>query len=247
MIWGLAALVRPIGLGLSILGALILLITNRLKISYRLPGCGALLAGAVITILPWILWVYSVNHEIIPILDSSPYGMRIGMTFALSDDYKYPERFPADVLGFQQRILDGYHNNEVMVTVLLNEMREHPITVLKFAGIKLARTWYGTQSGNFEEFALLIQLAYLAASILGIASLWWYKRARYWIVLYGLFICLTWGASTLVVSVLRYMAPMMALLFIFIPGVFILLAPRWFTSIFRLSNPELNVDSTGSR
>jgi hypothetical protein len=247
IMWGMAALVRPIGIGLSALGVVILLFLNkRTDIFHRILNSCALLAGMTLMVVPWIMWVYSVNSQFVPIMDSPSYIMYAGMTFALSDDYKYPERFSPDVLLFQQHIRDSYIKSEPFGTILLKEVGEHPLAALKFALIKLSRSWYGTQSGNFEEFALLIQLAYLALSILGSASLWRYKRVRYWIILYGLFICLTWGASTLVVSVLRYMAPMMALLFIFIPGMFILIAPRWFASMFRLTNPELNADSTGS-
>ena len=80
------------------------------------------------------------------------------------------------------------------------------------------RSWYGTDSHRLELPTLLIQLVYLIFISFGAGIAWRRKgrskQAAQMILLITLYF---WMMTILVLSILRYMLPVMALLMLFVP------------------------------
>jgi hypothetical protein len=88
---------------------------------------------------------------------------------------------------------------------------------MKLLLLKLARSWYGTDSQRFEKPTLFIQLAYLALVAWGIWSAW--KPGgldRVFLIGALLIVGYFWGMTFMALSILRYMVPVIALLFVLV-------------------------------
>lgn len=230
---GAAMLIRPAALGLSVVLAVVLFLCAGREISRRtrLGYGGLVLIGSLLVVAPWEAAVYARTGEIIPLSSGGAMTIHDGLTFlAVPKEYRREVAVPEDVaaLGWaiHERRLETATTGGV-VRVVAEEARRAPAAFAKLLLIKIARSWYGVDSRILEIPTLALQVVYLALIVWGSVYAWrrggllWRMTAGNWlIVLYF------WGMTLLVVPLLRYMVPVMGLLLISLPGVYLSLAAR---------------------
>ncbi len=226
--FGLAMLLRPIALGFSLVAGLMVLVAYRGQTHWRRYGLMALvIAGSWIAVLPWESWVYWHTGQVIPLSDNGPASIFDGLVFTASDVVVRPGAMPPDV----QRLTQSLHRFETHETPLRGVGRSlqqalvtQPWTVVKLVGLKLGRSWYATDSTRYELPILYLQLFYLIAVLWGGWCAW--RRGgvmRRLVACVGFAVLYFWGMTTLVLSIVRYMTPVMGLCFLLLPAAW----PAW--------------------
>src|SRR5262249_26132349 len=106
-------------------------------------------------------------------------------------------------------------DGRTMASVVWREFRLHPAAVMKIFALKLARSWYGTDSRRKEGLILLIQIGYLALISWGGWRAWKLGGIHRTFAAGAILIALYfWSMTFLVLSILRYMVPAMGVLFV---------------------------------
>lgn len=226
---GFSMLIRPIAIGLGLLLALILWWAGKwLAARARLYLVAMLLLGNLIAILPWETWVYAQTGHVAAISGHGTAGIRDGLTFAVdTKGYREQVAVPQDVVALQNDLFDLSRQGKLdstgaIVSELLAQMKTRPLAVAELFIIKAARSWYGTDSGRSELPSLLLQIAYMALIIWGSVVAW--KRggnARQITLLVWLVTLYFWAMTISVLSILRYMVPIMSLLFVLVPALLV--------------------------
>jgi hypothetical protein len=102
---------------------------------------------------------------------------------------------------------------------ILAELSEKPQQVINLYLTKIARSWFGTDSGRFELPILLIQIPYFLLFVYALKTAWdrrgVYRQFAFSVVLFVIYF---WGMTVMVLSILRYMIPAIGLLFLLIPS-----------------------------
>ena len=230
---GAAMLIRPAALGLSVVLAVVLFFCAGREISRRtrLGYGGLVLLGSLLVVAPWEAAVYARTGEIIPLSSGGAMTIHDGLTFlAVPKEYRREVAVPADVADLMWTIHERRDETATtggVLRVIAEEARAAPSAFAKLMGIKVVRSWYGIDSRILEMPTIALQLVYLA--LIGWGSVYTWRAggalrrltAGNWlIVLYF------WGMTLLVVPLLRYMAPVMGLLLIALPGVYLSLVAR---------------------
>lgn len=229
---GAAMLIRPAAIGLSAVLALIALLPAAgAMFRWRVAHAALVVLGSALVVLPWEATVYAATGEIIPLSSGGALTIHDGLTFlAVPKEYRREVAVPADVADLMWSIHERRAETATtggVLRVIGEEARATPLAFAKLMGIKVARSWYGIDSRILELPTIALQLVYLA--LIGWGSLYAWRQggalrrmtAGNWlIVLYF------WGMTLLVVPLLRYMAPVMGLLMIALPGVYLSLAAR---------------------
>lgn len=84
----------------------------------------------------------------------------------------------------------------------------NPAAFIKLLLIKIGRCWYGTDEMWHEGKILVIQIFYLALSLLGALSWFRSDRPGGWLMsVLAVILLYHWAAATVVLSILRYMMP----------------------------------------
>jgi len=224
LVFGVAMLIRPIAVGVGLLLSAIVWFTRReLTRRIRLLMLAMLLLGNLFAVLPWEAWVYARTGKVILLSTNGVKSMRDGLTFAVeSKGYRQGSSISPDAVQVMDDI--RAHENEItrfsdLRSIIAQEFRSHPIAVIKLLLLKLARSWYGTDSQRLEGPTLLFQLAYLILVAWGAWSAW--KRGslhRKFVIGALLMTVYFWGMTFLALSILRYMVPVIGLLFVLIAG-----------------------------
>jgi 4-amino-4-deoxy-L-arabinose transferase-like glycosyltransferase len=222
---GLATLIRPASIGISLLvaAALCLVIRDR-PVRWRLLMGFVLVMGNLTALFPWEAWVYSEIGEVVPVSTVGASSMRDGLTFAVAHkDYRQALSLPDDVSALMQNAAmqkDQLQSTKDIALFLADEIRVRPQAVLGLLAIKAVRSWYGTDSQRFEILSFVIQSLYLGLASAGVCLAWQKRKTtRPLIMLLGVVVLYFWAVTIMVLSILRYMIPAMGLLFIAIPGV----------------------------
>jgi hypothetical protein len=225
---GFAMLVRPIAIGMGVLlGALLWFAGCSMTARLRLFLVTMLLLGNLVTILPWEVWVYSTTGRVVVLSTGGPRSMRDGLTFAAarpSKDYRQIVNVPQDVAALTQDIfgrLDKTTSLGQIASVLLEKLHTQTLTVVKLFALKALRSWYGTDNGRLEMPIMLIQTVYLVVILSSSITVW--KRGgivRQLTIGIWLIVLYFWVMTVVVLSILRYMVPVMGLLFVLVPGAF---------------------------
>jgi hypothetical protein len=215
-------LIRPIAIGVSIISVIYLLFgigspSHKLRFSFVV----FLLAGSLVAVLPWEGWVYFRSGEVIMLSMSGIPAVRDGLTFPVDDEYGRGETIPLDVRLLTKDILDNSGKLDTYPAVasyLIDQMKQQPLTMLKLIGIKLARSWYGTESGKLENWILPIQLVYLLFVLYG-AWIGWKHGGEYrkYVLFVAMLVGYFWFMTFVALSILRYMVPAMSLCLTLIP------------------------------
>jgi hypothetical protein len=146
-----------------------------------------------------------------------------GLTFAINDrDFRQPLAMPADVEALMRRIDAAYAQSQTfrrITSTLTREVVSAPGAVFKLVLIKAGRSWYGTNSHRRESGVLAAQLVYLVFGLAGMALYFRRKRgARAVALVMVLHLAYFWLMTMAFLSLVRYMMPVMALLFLFLPA-----------------------------
>jgi hypothetical protein len=226
VLMGCAALVRPIALlgGVLLSGMLIAFRWQEGRLRWGLLAAW-LLVGNLAVLLPWELWAWRHTGQWMLLATGVPEGVQDGLTCAIvTKGYRRrldvsPQIEAIMVTAVQRRQQGEMETLGAICGFLGEQVRHNPSGMLRLLGWKLARAWYGTDAQRQEEkWIVPVQVVYLLAAIGGGYLLWRQEGVgREWIVLVGVFVLYFWGMTTLVLSILRYMTPVMGLVLV-LPG-----------------------------
>ncbi len=221
---GAATLVRPAAIGIGLLMGLILWFVKRdSPARLRLTLIAALLLGNLIVVLPWEAWVHARTGKVVVLSSGGVPSLRDGLTYAVnSKGFRERSTVPASVVLLMQEIQSHYDELRSLRDVgslMGREFLAHPVAVVELVGIKVARSWFGTDSQRKEIPILMVQLFYLPFVVLSTRAAW--KQGgeqRQLAVSVWLVVLYFWGMTVLVLSIARYMVPVMGLLFVLLPA-----------------------------
>ncbi|MDO8424405.1 MAG: glycosyltransferase family 39 protein [bacterium] len=218
-ILGLNSLIRPIGLLLPFLLALLIfffLKESPKKLCFLLAL--TLLAGSFLAILPWEVYAFSAIGQVIPLSNSGPTAIVDGFTFAVRSGAGGDQaRVSEDVLSLMVRTKSGdLDTGSKIFDFIAEELVNRPIPFLKLVGWKLTRSWYATSQMWWEGKMLMLQLIYLIPGLFGIIyGFKKYKDKAYSILFILGIIIYFWLMTFAALSIARYMIPAMGLMMIF--------------------------------
>ncbi len=229
---GFAMLIRPIAIGMGLILFVILLIidTKRPMILRFFLGL-AILFGSFLAILPWEVWAYQHTNQVVLLSTGSVPSIRDGLTFAVeTKNYRQNIAIPADVVHLQNEfVAENASMNSVreVIGTIKKHLIQEPLPVIKLFLIKSARSWYGTDSGNMESTIIAIQLVYLVVILFSTVFVWHNRSTLPGLLLFVWgFVFYFWLMTTMVLSILRYMVPVIGLLALLIPELVNVLLPR---------------------
>ncbi|MFH1894704.1 MAG: glycosyltransferase family 39 protein [Patescibacteria group bacterium] len=222
---GLASLIRPITVFLPVfLLVLLFYIIKFISCRKKFLLAVALLIGYAAIILPWLIYVYLNVGKIIPLSTGGSSNIPAGLTFMV-DKNKMNNGIgeegkmvlPSDITDLikRVRVINKDSSGEI-IYFFQQEIENHPITFLKLVAIKMARAWYATSEMWWEKQILLIQLAYLIPAIAG-AMIWFkkIKEKKSHLLLLLTVVFYFWAMTTISLSIMRYMVPIMGLIMVF--------------------------------
>jgi Dolichyl-phosphate-mannose-protein mannosyltransferase len=215
LLLGWAGMVRPIVLFVpGILGVFFLLRRGEAP-QRRVRLAAVLVAGFVIAVLPWEWEVYRHTGQIVPLSTNGAGSILDGATFT-----RRPGAYavPSGAAELMQRM--SGHLRELQTTgrifhYLAAEFRQDPVPVVELYALKVARTWYGTESGAHEKAVAVLQFGYLLLCGMSVTFAWRrFPEHRYFLALFLTLVFYFWGMAVIALSILRYMVPVMAFLLI---------------------------------
>jgi len=241
---GVATLIRPIGVALVVPFLIFFWIEHRsTPFSSRMIGAVFLLFGFLATLIPWHVYLYGQKGEFVFLSDGVHASRSIeeGLIFGIrSKEYKVeidlsPEvrEFMEDIYAIINRPKEGIDSSEIdgatkvhdppstqqLLQATYGRFLDDPILALRFFGLKLIRSWYGTDSHRNEAASKLLMSAYVA---LGVCGLWGALRKSYTRRL-GVFVLLItlyfWFFAFVFTPLVRYMIPALGMIFVVVPGI----------------------------
>lgn len=221
---GMSMLIRPIAGGAGLLLALFTLVALRpRRLPLRLALAGMLLLGNVLVVVPWEVWAYSATGEVVPLNTGGVPSALDGLTFAVNKkDYRQDIAVPGDVREMMQRFEDRTPQIQTarqLADAVSAEISSHPATAVRFLAIKAARSFYASDSGRLETLSIGVQIPYLVILLLASYAAWRQRaEIKPLIALIWMLLLYFWVMSTLVLPILRYMAPTIGLLFVLLPA-----------------------------
>lgn len=221
LMFGAAMLIRPIAFGIClVLSALLWLGQRQLAAKARVLGIMLLLLGNLVAVLPWETWVYLKTGHVILLSSNGVKSINDGLTLE-SRGYRQNVSLPPDVIQVMNDIHNapGQSGIKALASLVLHEARTQPVAVFKLLLLKAARSWYGTDSQRMERLILAIQLVYMLLIAIGVSRLWRRGGSHRRLAIGALLVVgYFWGMTVLALSILRYMVPAIALLFVLLAG-----------------------------
>jgi 4-amino-4-deoxy-L-arabinose transferase-like glycosyltransferase len=225
-LFGLAMLIRPFAIGIGLTMAItVWLVKPHLAKRSRLLLMLALLIGNTAAVLPWEIWAYAQTGKVILLGTGGAGGIRDGLTFGADrKDYREEKTFSPDVshtMSDFRESLKGAESLREVVGVIATETRAHPLGIAKLFLLKVARSWYGTDSLRKEGWILLLQLTYLFPFIWCVRKVWRQgDMARRFALGVLMMVMYFWAMSVIGTSLLRYTVPITGLVFVLMSGAF---------------------------
>ncbi len=219
-LFGLAMLVRPIAVFYPIVLITLLWLTQKGSTSnVKFIHSLFFMIGTLIIVLPWEIFAYTNTGKVILISSNDSAAMRGGLVYAVSDaEYKQKVTVPEDVNSLMLDIKNHYEeldSTSSILNFLGTKFLEDPIALTKLMGLKALRSWYATDSQRLEKSILTLQIPYLLLILTGSWFSW--KKggaARSLIIGIWLLALCNWVMVIAVTSTLRYMVPVIGLLFV---------------------------------
>ncbi len=221
----LAMLTRPIALFLpGLFGAVYLLFKRGDNVKDRAITLILFVVTVITILMPWELFIYNREGAVLPLSSGGVRSMRDGLSFN-NKIWRHKLPLPRDVETLTQAFYKDYHSYNSagdIAAFCFNYFKKHPLTTAKLAAIKASRCWYGTDSQNpaLERQNLLLLFLYILPITAGVC---FYLKRRGWRdVFFILIMAMTlyfWAMTFMVLSITRYMVPIIGLLVIFIPEV----------------------------
>lgn len=215
LLLGLACLVRPIGLLAPFLLGFVVLWQARRVWRERLLWAGLMIAGFVVVVAPWVMWVRIKSGEWIPVSSGGPPTLRDGLSFnhkAFREKLQLPEgvaRLSEAAWAEYEKLRDF----RSFTAFLFRQMERDPTGVLQTFLYKAARAWYGTdaQRAGPERLNMAVSLAFLTLVVFGYIRYWRHGGCGLaWLPVGGAI--LFWIMATIMLSIARYTTPAVALL-----------------------------------
>jgi 4-amino-4-deoxy-L-arabinose transferase-like glycosyltransferase len=224
LLLGGAMLIRPIAIGLGfVLGGLLWVGARRMDRRARLRAVTLVLLGNLVAILPWEAWMYARTGQLVPLSTGGTPSMRDGLTFAVNKKgFRQGIAVAPDVKELMQEIQQQYDTLTsfgAVVAALQEQWQKRPIAVVKLYALKLARSWYGTDSQRWEKPILWIQLLYVSVLLWSSVVAWkqsgWARQLTIgvWLIVFYF-----WGMNLISLPLLRYTVPMAGLAFVLVPA-----------------------------
>lgn len=221
---GVAMLIRPIALCLVVvLPVMCWFLCRRLPLRARAALVALFVAGSVLTVAPWELWVGLARHRVVLLSSGGVPSMLDGLTYAVDAKDHRHVRVSDDVAALQRDVLARQYrelnSTGSIAAYLERQLAVRPAAVVKLFAAKAAASWYATDSTRYDRYVLLLQLLYAPLVLLGTWGAW---RAggdarRLAIVAWVVAIAF-WGMTILVLSISRYLTPALGPLFALVPG-----------------------------
>lgn len=216
VVFGYAALVRPIALLIAAPVGLFLLVSAvpGIRAPRRLLLAAALAAGQLLTVAPWVLHLHQQLGSWVPLSTGGRLSMLDGLTIAAKKDRPAPP-MPAPVAALMREIdaaRPALKTPGAIFAFLGAKARSEPGAVAGLVWVKLRRSFYATDSMQNEGLLLAIQLPFLLLAAGATAAAW--RRPSPWrpLAALALLLLLYFLAMTvLVLSILRYVVPAFAL------------------------------------
>ncbi len=220
---GLANLIRPIGLFVPLilgLGAWVWWALSISKISMRsmVLSVSILIGSAYLTIIPWSIYQYANTGEWVLLSKGGFPSMKDGLSFNYKK-HRHPLRMSTGLSHLISEFTKRYSSYQTVGDIgrfFAEQIKTRPGAVLKLVGLKLARSWYGTDSQNpvYERINRIVSLIYILLFLIGI---YWLKNDMTPIrmLMIGMTIALVgyyWSLAFMVLSIVRYMVPVFGLL-----------------------------------
>jgi hypothetical protein len=220
-----AMLIRPIALGLPFVFAIFLWLRHRnVAWTRRLAGVAFLALGSLCLVLPWEAWIFRHTGRI-EVLSSNGFPSVLdGLTYSKESPERRSLSIPGDVARFTRDLIQESDERRIetmtgLMSWMVTQLKERPWTVLKVYAIKACRCWFGSDSHYHESESLLIGAIFLIGVIVASYRALWMGGPPRDLALLVLAITLyNWLMSILVLSNLRYMVPVEALLFTLYPA-----------------------------
>jgi len=208
-------LIRPAGLALL---PPLLWWTWRHRVDRRaaLQATGAILAGLLALVLPWVVWASAASDQLVPLStggrDTVVDGLEVGIGQKGTEEGR-TLAMPADLRSLLEDLSAQDGEGELPTTgsaaaAVTREVPERPVAVAELVLMKAARSWYGTESLRHERLVVLAQLPFVALMAWGA----WRAGHRGGEVrrgaqlLLGLLGC-SWLLTMAVISLVRYLTP----------------------------------------
>ena len=223
IVLGGAMLVRPIALGVPVVVAASAVLISGARSARAAALAAVVVCGAAVPVLPWELWVWSRTGEVVLLSTGGLPSMRDGLLFgAGSKAYREAVDLPPRAAAVMEELRPGVTAARSVGDVgraVAAAWRTRPVGTAELVGAKAARSWYATDSARHERLLLPLQLAYLALAAVGGAVAWRMGGASRALALgVGALVVYFWAMTVVVLSIVRYMVPAMALLFLLLPG-----------------------------
>ena len=179
--------------------------------------CAVMVVAYGATIAPWEIWVQASTGHTIALSDGGPSAILNGLTV---DFHPIDERghasLPSGVLTVERQV----HAHESTLTstgkiarFMLSQLKAHPGDVLELVAIKAAMAFYGTNSLTHETLIALVQLPYLVLMMAGLVLAWRSGGTRRWMAVFvTMTVAYMWVMTISVLSIVRYMGPVLGLL-----------------------------------
>jgi 4-amino-4-deoxy-L-arabinose transferase-like glycosyltransferase len=220
---GCSILIRPIAIGIFLpMAFLILARFGWLSPMQRWLRLVLVLAGMLLVLMPWEIWLYQQTGRFIFLSSNGPSSIRDGLTFALNTNgYRNDIHVPDSVQHLMQQLFVRWPEMRTLggIAVVLGQaFQTDPWAVVQLLLLKAARAWYGTDSGRLEREILIVQVCYLGLGLCAGVAAWRGNRfSRDAVIYIGLMVLYFWAITTLVLPILRYMLPVFGLVFVLVP------------------------------
>ena len=213
---GLASLVRPIAIALSIALILGLLVFGpKWSRHQKAVFSGVLLFGNFLAVFPWELVARRNTGNWILLSTGGPPSIVDGLTFAVSPTNGHTQVSP-ELRAFMEATEAQKEQLQSMGAIakyLAQQVVSRPSAVTQLITLKIARAWYANDRQSLEHWILLLQIPYLVLAGCGL-----YKTSRMGMLqrrFTGLILLVVgyfWLMTIMSLSILRYMVPAMMML-----------------------------------
>ena len=216
---GLAMLTRPAGILFPILFALFILFAFPVPFIKRLLFAFVLLFSSLLTIAPWEYAISRQEGYLVPLSTGGPISIWDGLRFNNCNHRAHLSLSPA-----AQQLSDTVANHlhdfkSNTVPFLKEQFHRAPSAFLELIGLKVLRSWYAVESQNkhLEVFSIILISIYLILAFIG-ASSYLKKDGKQTMAILAFFLSIifySWAMTTIVLSILRYISPVLGFIFIF--------------------------------
>jgi 4-amino-4-deoxy-L-arabinose transferase-like glycosyltransferase len=213
-----AALIRPAAIGLAVaVGFALLVRRSGPALRQRCAAALLVVAGFLVGVAPWQVWVYERTGKVVALSEVGPEAGVVGVIVGAREaviETGDPVFVPRAVREMSARIFVDREELESSGDVVARLAEEPASSVALLVVSKAARAFFGTDSFKLEGLVLAVQLPYLALMAAGLAVV---RRSGEPLTRWSAWLLLvlaaySWVVTMSALSIVRYMAPVLAVL-----------------------------------